>query len=174
MVLQLFYSKLLWNEYCLYIAATTKGLAFVGTSESGLVELKEWHKKHLPQSSLVEADYFIVPYKEEISSYLNGMRKSFNFSIDLYGTEFQKLVWKELRNIPYGKTVSYTEIAKSIGKHKSVRAVANAIGKNPILFVVPCHRVIRKDGNLSGFRAGVRLKQMLLQLEESDDILVKA
>jgi len=82
------------------------------------------------------------------------------------GTPFQQKVWKEVCKIPYGKTRTYEEIAKRIGKPKSVRAVANAIGANTLAVVVPCHRVIRKDGSLGGYRWGIPKKKKLL-LQES-------
>src|SRR5690625_6638419 len=75
------------------------------------------------------------------------------------GTNFQIKVWKALQNIPYGQTANYSEIAEAINHPKAVRAVANAIGANPLLIFVPCHRVIGKDGSLTGFRAGIKLKK---------------
>lgn len=147
------------------MARTDQGLAFLSTSKKGEDELLAWQKKYFPDCSIYP-DH-MNEYKEQISHYLNGDRTSFSIHTDLYGTDFQKLVWNMLRTIPYGKVVTYSDIAERIGKPKAVRAVANAIGKNPILFIIPCHRVIRKDGDLSGFRTGISLKQQLLQLEKA-------
>src|SRR6056297_4265802 len=83
------------------------------------------------------------------------------------GTDFQKNVWRALLTIPYGACCSYSDVAKQIGLPTAVRAVANAIGANPLLMVIPCHRVIRKNGELGGFSAGLDLKKRLLELERS-------
>ena len=85
--------------------------------------------------------------------------------IDLHGTPFQQIVWKALQEIPYGQTVSYSDIAERIEKPNAVRAVGTAIGANPVLIIVPCHRVIAKSGKLGGFRAGLEMKEQLLELE---------
>lgn len=87
------------------------------------------------------------------------------FQLDPEGTEFQQSVWRALQQIPYGKTVSYADIACKIGKPKSYRAVANAIGANPICIFIPCHRVIRSDGSLGGFTSGIKLKKILMRRE---------
>lgn len=86
---------------------------------------------------------------------------------DLKGTAFQKKVWAELLNIPKGKTITYKDLAKKIGKPKAVRAVANAVGANPLLVTIPCHRVIRSDGTLGGYsgKGGIKTKIALLKKE---------
>ena len=86
--------------------------------------------------------------------------------MDLHGTPFQMAVWEALRKIPFGVTVSYTDIAERIGKPSSVRAVGTAIGANPVLITVPCHRVIAKSGKLTGYRGGLDMKEQLLGLEK--------
>ena len=83
------------------------------------------------------------------------------------GTPFQKKVWIELTKIPYGKTISYLELAKRIGRPKSVRAVANAVGANPLPIQIPCHRVIASNGTIGGYSLGVKMKIKLLKLEGS-------
>lgn len=85
---------------------------------------------------------------------------------NLKATEFQKAVWKETMKIPYGQTRTYKEIAKRIGKPKSYRAVGNALGVNPLLVIIPCHRVISSNGSLGGFSGGLKLKKFLLDLEK--------
>ncbi len=87
--------------------------------------------------------------------------------MDVRGTDFQKQVWRELQKIPLGSTVSYGEIAQSIGKPKSYRAVAQACAANKVAVLIPCHRVVRSDGNLSGYRWGVDIKRTLLQREDA-------
>ena len=87
--------------------------------------------------------------------YFEGKRKEFTFKINPIGTEFQKRVWQELLNIPYGKTCSYLELSKKLGAVKAIRAVATANGKNPLWIVIPCHRVIGSDGSLTGYAGGL-------------------
>lgn len=104
---------------------------------------------------------------KEINQYLSKYRKEFNIYdlVRLEGTRFQKEVWHELQNIPYGETRSYKEIAKNIGNENAVRAVASAIGKNPLMIIIPCHRVIGSDGKMHGYAYGINLKKYLLDLE---------
>ncbi len=85
--------------------------------------------------------------------------------LDLHGTAFQKKVWKALEGIPKGKTTTYSEIARRIGRPRATRAVASAIGSNPISLIIPCHRVVRKDGGMGGYRWGLDVKRCLLELE---------
>jgi len=102
----------------------------------------------------------------QIEEYLDLKRTKFNLEIELKGTPFQKSVWEELLNIPYGEVRSYKEIAKAIGNGKAYRAVGSANNKNPVAIVVPCHRVINANGNLSGYAGGLALKEKLLNLEK--------
>ncbi len=103
----------------------------------------------------------------QIDEYLKGERKKFTIYdlLELKGTDFQKEVIKELRNIPYGEKSTYKEVAENINRKKATRAVANAIGRNPFFIVYPCHRVIRSDGKIGGFAYGVEVKRFLLKLE---------
>ena len=101
----------------------------------------------------------------QLQSYFAGERKNFDLALVLEGTDFQKRVWTALRNIPYGETVSYKELAEMIGSPKAIRAVGAANGANPIPIIIPCHRVIGNDGSLTGFGGGLRLKKHLLELE---------
>lgn len=101
----------------------------------------------------------------EIREYLDGTRENFTFSYKISGTEFQQKVYRELLNIPYGKTRTYEEIAIAIGNKNACRAVGNANNKNPLPIVVPCHRVIGKNNNLTGYAGGINLKEYLLNLE---------
>lgn len=101
----------------------------------------------------------------QLHDYFEGKRKAFSFKLNPSGTPFQKQVWNELQNIPYGKTMSYLELSKKLGDVKAIRAVANANGKNPLWIVVPCHRVIGTDGSLTGYAGGLHRKQWLLDHE---------
>jgi methylated-DNA-[protein]-cysteine S-methyltransferase len=102
---------------------------------------------------------------EELDEYFKGTRKFFSFEMDLRGTDFQKKVWNELLNIPHGKTISYEALAIRIGNIKTIRAVGLANGQNPIAIVVPCHRVIGKNGELVGYGGGMDNKIWLLRHE---------
>lgn len=103
--------------------------------------------------------------KKQLQEYFEGRRKEFNLPLLLRGTEFQKKVWQGLCTIPYGETISYKELAGIIGNPKAVRAVGGANNKNPIMIIVPCHRVIGADGSLVGFGCGLHVKKLLLELE---------
>ena len=102
---------------------------------------------------------------EQLQDYFEGKRKEFTFKINPIGTEFQKRVWQELLNIPYGKTCSYLELSKKLGAVKAIRAVATANGKNPLWIVIPCHRVIGSDGSLTGYAGGLWRKKWLIDHE---------
>lgn len=102
---------------------------------------------------------------EQLRAYFAGELRDFNLTLDLQGTGFQRRVWSELRNIPYGETRSYSFVARTIGLPKAVRAVGAANGRNPIPIVVPCHRVIGAGGSLVGYGGGLPLKRFLLDLE---------
>jgi len=101
----------------------------------------------------------------QLHDYFNGTRKHFDLKLTPEGTSFQKKVWNELQNIPHGKTITYLELSKRLGDVKAIRAAASANGKNPIWIVVPCHRVIGSDGNLTGYAGGLHRKQWLLEHE---------
>ena len=111
---------------------------------------------------------FFKPVKEQLTAYLAGVRRRFNIPLNLQGTAFQMQVWSVLRDIPYGAVVSYQWVAKRIGNPAAVRAVGAANGRNPIAIIVPCHRVIGKDGQLTGYGGGLAVKHRLLQLENPE------
>ena len=113
---------------------------------------------------------FLHEVYHQLNEYFAGKRKIFDLPVDSKGTAFQKAVWRELQKIPYGETRSYEDIAGAIGNKKAVRAIGQANGRNPIMIVVPCHRVIRKNGDISGFACGVEAKRYLLNLERENSI----
>ncbi|AFS77411.1 methylated-DNA--protein-cysteinemethyltransferase Ogt [Gottschalkia acidurici 9a] len=106
--------------------------------------------------------------KNELIEYLDGKRKKFNISLEPNGTEFQQKVWNSLKEIPYGKTYSYKDIAENIGNVKACRAVGMANNKNPIMIFIPCHRVIGSNGKLVGYAGGLDMKEKLLQIEKQN------
>lgn len=107
-------------------------------------------------------------FMDQISAYLEGRLKNFDLldQVEIIGTDFQKNVWQALGHIPYGKTLTYKEIAQAIGKPQAIRAVGTAIGKNPLMIIIPCHRVIGSDGKLRGYAYGLDVKERLLKLEK--------
>ncbi len=106
--------------------------------------------------------------KEQLDAYFNGTLQQFTIPLELYGTAFQQNVWKALCTIPYGRVVSYQDIAIAIGNPKAVRAVGMANNKNPISIIIPCHRVIGKQGSLVGYAGGLEKKQWLLSHEREN------
>lgn len=107
----------------------------------------------------------------QLSQYFDGRRKKFDLKLSYHGTEFQIKVWKALEKIPYGETCTYKDIAESVGIPKGCRAVGMANNRNPIVIVVPCHRVIGMNGSLTGYAGGLEMKEYLLDLEKRNQKL---
>ena len=154
---QIYYSRFASPVGPLLLAGSKAGLQLVsfGAGNRARNIDPEWR---LDNSAFVEVVH-------QLQSYFAGERRDFDLSLLLEGTDFQKTVWTALREIPYGETISYKELAEMIGKPKAVRAVGAANGANPIPIIIPCHRVIGNDGSLTGFGGGLPLKKRLLQLE---------
>ena len=161
----IYWNRLLHGDWNMHIAATTSGLCFVGSQNVPFDELADWAKARFPDRTLIEHEEKLKPYTNELIEYLQGKRKNFSVPFDFHGTPFQLDVWKALCQIPFGQTKSYSDIANQIQKPKAVRAVGAAIGANPILISIPCHRVIGKNGALTGYRGGIEMKTKLLELE---------
>ncbi|MGD8189497.1 methylated-DNA--[protein]-cysteine S-methyltransferase [Brevibacillus ginsengisoli] len=153
------------EDWHFYIAATSKGLCYVGSQNKPFEELSIWVQNRFPGSLLIRDDEKLHLYATEIREYLQGKRTNFSIPLDLHGTPFQIAVWNALCGVPYGQTQTYSNIADQLKKPKAVRAVGAAIGANPVLITVPCHRVIGKDGSLTGYRGGLDRKTQLLELE---------
>ncbi|MEH6940118.1 methylated-DNA--[protein]-cysteine S-methyltransferase [Bacillus sp. JJ664] len=163
---QIYWNLLTHSDWKLYIAATEEGLCFVGSLNQTFNELKEWAEKRFPNVVLIENNDVLQSYSDEIIEFLEGERQQFSMPMDFKGTQFQLEVWNALNNIQYGETKTYKDIADMINNPKAVRAVGSAIGKNPLLIMVPCHRVIGKNGTLTGYRGGLAMKKMLLKMEQ--------
>ncbi|MBC2098114.1 methylated-DNA--[protein]-cysteine S-methyltransferase [Listeria booriae] len=157
----------------LYVGVSERGLMFVGSDGADIGELERWtvRKKGI---DLMEDQDKIASFTRELALYLSGARREFDLPLDFAGTAFQEAVWQALLRIPYGQTRTYSDIAAEIGKPDAVRAVGTAIGANPILMVIPCHRVIGKNGKITGYRGGVAMKEQLLRLESASSALPKA
>lgn len=158
-----------WTEFThanwtFRLAATEEGLCYVD-AQADEDALGRWADRHFPGRRLMRDDVALAPYAAQLMEYLHGERRTFELPLVLRGTPFQRAVWQALGLIPYGSTASYTDIAQATGNRKAVRAVGGAVGANPLLIVVPCHRVIGKDGSLTGFSSGMELKEYLLALE---------
>lgn len=143
----------------IYLVASEKGLQGVFLNKQKVAMAESLTAKGLEHRVLAQA-------VQELTEYFSGKRKEFSVALDAQGTDFQKRVWRELTKIPYGKTCSYSDIAKKIKNAKAVRAVGTANGKNPHCIIVPCHRVIAADGTLGGYSGGLKTKIKLLQLEQ--------
>jgi methylated-DNA-[protein]-cysteine S-methyltransferase len=112
-----------------------------------------------------EADEPFHAIRQQLNEYFAGQRQEFDLPLKLAGTPFQQRVWQELVRIPFGKTITYAQLAQRVGKPTAFRAVGSANGRNPISIIVPCHRVIGADGTLTGYGGGVDRKQWLLDWE---------
>lgn len=128
-----------------------------GISEVKVLNSEEKITENIP----IELKDCVLQLKE----YFAGNRKQFNLKLNAKGTDFQQRVWKQLAEIPYGKTTSYLELSKQLGDVKAIRTVANANGKNPLWIITPCHRVIGSDGSLTGYAGGLHRKKWLLEHE---------
>jgi O-6-methylguanine DNA methyltransferase len=144
-----------------FILDSSKGLHYLIKNSDPRVTIIK--KKFLPIKNL-----FNSSLKAQLEKYLNGKHKKFSCKIGfLTGTDLQKQVWTQLLKLSYGKTISYSQLALRTPYQKAIRAVASAVGKNPIGIIVPCHRVIAKDGSLGGYAWGVKMKAKLLDMEVS-------
>lgn len=133
------------------IIGDENGIAVISILEEGAVS--------------TEIPIALVETVTQLQDYFNGKRNNFNIKINPSGTEFQRKVWNELLNIPFGRTMSYQDLSKKLGDVKAIRAVASANGKNPLWIVIPCHRVIGSDGSLTGYAGGLWRKKWLLEHE---------
>jgi AraC family transcriptional regulator of adaptative response/methylated-DNA-[protein]-cysteine methyltransferase len=148
------------------VAATERGVSavYLGDTTPKLVsELREEY----PRGELSVAKGAFKQWVDEIVARVDGNAPKRELPLDLQATAFQRRVWQELQRIPRGTTRSYSQIAEAIGNPRAVRAVARACATNPVSIVVPCHRVVRTDGNLAGYRWGLRRKEQLLERERA-------
>jgi len=153
--------------YDVTMASSKKGLCWlnIGEQRSEEQDLQAWVEKFLPGWALIKNQAMNNQVVVEFREYLRGQRTEFTVPLHRVGTDFQIKVWQELSRIPYGVTCSYGDVAERIGCHGGQRAVGLANSKNPIGIVVPCHRVIGKNGSLTGYAGGLDKKALLLQLE---------
>ena len=148
------------------VGATERGVSavYLGDAEAKLVEeLREEY----PKAEITAAGDSFERWVKEIVQRVEGNPPRLELPLDLQATAFQRRVWQELQRIPRGSTRTYTQVARALGSPKSVRAVARACATNPVSIVVPCHRVIREDGSLAGYRWGLSRKEQLLAQERA-------
>jgi methylated-DNA-[protein]-cysteine S-methyltransferase len=151
------------------IKTDTLGELLLVANETKLTGIYYADCKHAPKP---KADWRLNPkhpvFKQahrELLEFLDGKRKSFSVPLHFAGTRFQQRVWTQLAKIPFGKTISYSELASRVGAPRAMRAAGSANGRNPLSIVIPCHRVISKDGTLGGYAGRLNRKQRLLEIE---------
>lgn len=161
------------------IGETSLGTVLVAQSDKGICAILMGDDPELliqdlefrfPKAELVGADRDFENHVAKVIGLIENPQSKFDLPLDLRGTVFQARVWQALREIPFGETITYSELAKRIGSPKSVRAVASACGANKLAVAIPCHRVVRSDGSLSGYRWGVERKKNLLEKEKKAEI----
>lgn len=130
---------------------------------SGLIEMQ--YLSYDNKNENIVGDASFVEVCRQLDEYFSGNREQFNLNLNMQGTKFQQVVWREIAKIPYGKTITYGKLAEKIGNPKASRAVGLACNKNPFLIVVPCHRVVGSSGKLTGYAGGLLKKEWLLRHE---------
>jgi methylated-DNA-[protein]-cysteine S-methyltransferase len=148
---------------CKYLESPIGVLRLV--SIDGQLARIEFENQHSDDGHRENRDDVLGECARQLTEYFAGRRREFSLPLDPGGTPFQQSVWQQLRGIPYGEARTYRDIARAIGKPSAVRAVGAANGRNPLPIVVPCHRVIGSNGQLTGFAGGLEAKAFLLRLE---------
>ena len=151
----------------LLVGATERGISALYLGETD-AQLETELRKEYPRAEICRegrAPQILEGWVGKILAHLRGQEPHLDLPTDVQATAFQRRVWEELRRIPYGATRTYTQVARAIGWPTAIRAVARACATNPVSVVVPCHRVVREDGNLAGYRWGLGRKQALLKKE---------
>lgn len=151
----------------LLVGATERGISALYLGESD-TRLEAALQDEYPRAEILRDRNGLEGWVERILAHLRGKEPHLDLPTDVQATAFQRRVWEELRKIPYGATRTYSEVARAIGRPKAIRAVARACATNPVSVVVPCHRVVREDGNLAGYRWGLDRKRALLERESAD------
>jgi O-6-methylguanine DNA methyltransferase len=151
-----------------FVASTERGVCMVDFLKTEKVFLSRL-KKRFP-GEIIRDNGRNRNVLSQLKKYMNGELQRFDCKLDIRGTSFQKKVWSVLGRIPYGQTRSYKEIAQAVGHPKAFRAVGNANGRNSIPLIIPCHRVIERNGGLGGFGHGMRIKRRLLEFEKAHEV----
>ena len=154
------YSKYLKTDF---------GIISIEADDEAVTSIRFIQNGKLPDAN-AQTNILIDNCVRQLNEYFEGIRRNFNFPYKLSGSDFQKEVWAEIEKVPYGKTISYKELAERINKPQAIRAVASAVSENKLFLCVPCHRIIGSDGSLVGFAAGLKLKEQLLELEKEPEV----
>lgn len=149
----------------LLVAATERGLCAVRLGDD-IDALETELMREFPSAGLERDSVVLTGWVNEILAYIEGNQPNLALPLDMQATAFQRQVWQALQDVPYGETRTYADIANAIGRPTASRAVANAIGSNPVAMVIPCHRIVRTDGSLGGYRWGIDRKEALLAAEQ--------
>lgn len=149
------------------IAATERGLCAIQFADSD-GELEQGLKHEFPFANRRRDDHAIESWKQDLLCQMQGQKLNSSLPLDIQATAFQRRVWSYLQSIPFGATRSYGQVAEAIGQPKATRAVARACATNPVAVAIPCHRVVREDGDLGGYRWGIERKETLLELERAE------
>lgn len=154
------------NQDSFLVARTESGICalYLGEEREALIDAL---KNEYPEATIEESQGKLQAEAEQIREYFDGQSSELNLPVDVDGTEFQQQVWQQLQSIPFGEKRTYSDIAQAIGQPKAVRAVGRACATNAVSLIIPCHRVIREDGQLGGYRWGLERKQMLLDHEKT-------
>ena len=151
----------------LLVAMTERGVCAVRMGDNDL-DLEKDLRAEFPEAQIERADSLLREPVQKILNHLDNNEPRLDLPLDIRATAFQRQVWEKLREIPYGQTASYADIAKALGKPGAVRAVGRACATNPVALVIPCHRVVREDKSLGGYRWGLERKEKLLKKEAAD------
>lgn len=168
MVEEIAYARLESQIGTVWVASTEEGICKVSLGRGRSGAFFSWLSEHIgPREPREEPDVMAFALSQ-LHEYFSGARQTFDLPLDVRGTTFQRAVWSQVVRIPYGATATYGDIAQLVGKPKASRAVGRAVGANPLPVVIPCHRVIGAQGALTGFGAGLNIKEALLRLEGAD------
>ena len=148
-----------------HVASTKKGICKLSIPGQTKKEFIGWLQEHFPTAGIVESNSKNRKFIDELNRYFDCKLVKFKTRVDLVGSDFQKRVWRELRRIRYGTTVSYKDLARRLGSPEAYRAVGRANATNPLPIVVPCHRVLGAKDDMIGYAAGIKTKEFLLRLE---------
>ncbi len=149
----------------IYVASTENGVCKIAIPRESRKDFFNWLNQNFSEDDVIDNRSRNKSIIDEITRYLNGKLVTFKTPLHLIGTPFQLKVWSELQKIPYGHTISYEQLARRVRTPQGFQAVGRANAMNPLPIVVPCHRVIGKDGSLVGYASGIKTKEFLLRLE---------
>ena len=149
----------------IYVASTDRGVCKISIPRETKKDFFRWLRNHFSEEEVVENRSKNREVIDELNRYFSGKLVRFHVALDQIGTVFQSRVWRELRRITYGSTLSYKQLAKRVGVPRGSQAVGRAVALNPLPIIVPCHRVLGLDGSLTGYSSGIKTKEFLLRLE---------